>query len=67
MVVDTGVTQVVPNWNDPHCPDAFAQLPVALGRRYDGNERLTVSSSGQFFMMRAPTCSAHRTSGSGGW
>jgi hypothetical protein len=37
-----GVTQVVPNWNDPHYLDAFGQLLAALGRRYDGDERLSV-------------------------
>jgi hypothetical protein len=33
---------VVPNWNDPHYLDAFGQLLAALGRRYDGDERLSV-------------------------
>ncbi|OIN79051.1 hypothetical protein K3U93_19605 [Mycobacterium malmoense] len=37
-----GITQVVPNWNDPHYLDAFGQLLAALGRRYDGDERLSV-------------------------
>jgi hypothetical protein len=37
-----GVTQVVPNWNDPNYLDAFAKLLAALGRRYDGDERLSV-------------------------
>jgi hypothetical protein len=37
-----GVTQVVPNWNDPAYLDAFGQLIAALGRRYDGDERLSV-------------------------
>lgn len=37
-----GVTQVVPNWNDPGYLDAFGQLLGALGRRYDGDERLSV-------------------------
>src|ERR1700756_3714322 len=37
-----GVTQVVPNWNDPAYLDAFGQLLAALGRRYDGDERLSV-------------------------
>jgi hypothetical protein len=37
-----GVTQVVPNWNDPGYLDAFGQLLAALGRRYDGDERLSV-------------------------
>ena len=37
-----GVTQVVPNWNDPKYLDAFGQLLAALGRRYDGDERLSV-------------------------
>ncbi|MGE2816607.1 hypothetical protein ACQI5H_15935 [Mycobacterium heidelbergense] len=37
-----GVTQVVPNWNDPNYLDAFGQLLAALGRRYDGDERLSV-------------------------
>jgi hypothetical protein len=37
-----GATQVVPNWNDPHYLDAFGQLLAELGRRYDGDERLSV-------------------------
>lgn len=37
-----GVTHVVPNWNDPHYLNAFAQLLAALGRHYDGDERLSV-------------------------
>ena len=37
-----GVTQVVPNWNDPHYLTAFSQLLAALGRRYDRDERLSV-------------------------
>jgi hypothetical protein len=37
-----GVTQVVPNWNDPNYLNAFGQLVAALGRRYDGDERLSV-------------------------
>ncbi|MBW0014540.1 MAG: hypothetical protein JO059_15445 [Mycobacterium sp.] len=37
-----GVRQVVPNWNDPNYLDAFSQLLAALGRRYDGDERLSV-------------------------
>ena len=37
-----GVTQVVPNWNDPAYLVAFGQLLAALGRRYDGDERLSV-------------------------
>jgi len=37
-----GVTEVVPNWNDPKYLDAFGQLIAALGRRYDGDERLSV-------------------------
>src|SRR5262249_30286026 len=37
-----GVTHVVPNWNDPKYLDAFGQLLAALGRRYDGDERLSV-------------------------
>jgi hypothetical protein len=37
-----GVTQVVPNWNNPDYLDAFSQLLAALGRRYDGDERLSV-------------------------
>ncbi|OBA57547.1 hypothetical protein A5647_23980 [Mycobacterium sp. 1100029.7] len=37
-----GATQVVPNWDDPHYLDAFGQLLAALGRRYDGDERLSV-------------------------
>ena len=36
------VTQVVPNWNNPGYLDAFGQLLAALGRRYDGDERLSV-------------------------
>jgi hypothetical protein len=38
----SAVVQVVPNWNDPHYLDAFGQLLAALGRRYDGDERLSV-------------------------
>ena len=37
-----GVTQVVPNWNDATYLNGFAQLLAALGRRYDGDERLSV-------------------------
>lgn len=37
-----GVAQVVPNWNDPTYLNAFGQLLAALGRRYDGDERLSV-------------------------
>jgi hypothetical protein len=37
-----GVTQVVPNWDDPAYLDAFGQLLAALGRRYDRDERLSV-------------------------
>lgn len=37
-----GVTQVVPRWNDPNYLNAFGQLLAALGRRYDGDERLSV-------------------------
>ena len=37
-----GVTQVVPNWNDPNYLNAFSQLLAALGRRYDRDERLSV-------------------------
>ncbi|OCB46017.1 hypothetical protein A5677_04325 [Mycobacterium malmoense] len=37
-----GVAQVVPNWNDPAYLNAFGQLLAALGRRYDGDERLSV-------------------------
>ncbi|WP_205529691.1 hypothetical protein [Mycobacterium shigaense] len=36
-----GVTQVVPNWNDTNYLDAFGRLVAALGRRYDGDERLS--------------------------
>jgi hypothetical protein len=37
-----GLAQVVPNWNNPGYLDAFGQLLAALGRRYDGDERLSV-------------------------
>ena len=37
-----GLIQVVPNWNDPNYLDVFARLLAALGRRYDGDERLSV-------------------------
>ena len=37
-----GVTQVVPNWNDSTYLNGFADLLAALGRRYDGDERLSV-------------------------
>ncbi len=36
------VTQVVPNFNDPDYLNGFGQLLAALGRRYDGDERLSV-------------------------
>ena len=36
------MTQVVPNWNDPAYLSGFEQLLAALGRRYDGDERLSV-------------------------
>lgn len=36
------MTQVVPNWNDPAYLDAVEHLLAALGRRYDGDERLSV-------------------------
>lgn len=36
------ITQVVPNWNDPHYLDGFEKLIEALGRRYDTDERLSV-------------------------
>jgi hypothetical protein len=36
------ITQVVPNWNDPHYLDGFEQLLEALGHRYDNDERLSV-------------------------
>ena len=38
----SGVTQVVPNWNNPDYLNGFGQLLAALGRRYDGDERLSV-------------------------
>ncbi|WP_244185661.1 hypothetical protein [Mycobacterium marseillense] len=38
----SGVTQVVPNWNDPNYLNAFGELLAALGRRYDGDERLSI-------------------------
>jgi hypothetical protein len=38
----SGVTQVVPNWNDSGYLSAFEQLLAALGRRYDRDERLSV-------------------------
>ncbi|KAA1248339.1 hypothetical protein F0Q45_21115 [Mycobacterium simiae] len=37
-----GVLQVVPNFNDPTYLNDFGQLLAALGRRYDGDERLSV-------------------------
>ncbi|MCL8250596.1 hypothetical protein AERO_04305 [Aeromicrobium fastidiosum] len=37
-----GVTQVIPAWNSPAYLDRFDQLLGALGRRYDGDERLAV-------------------------
>ena len=36
------VTHVVPNWNDPAYLAGFEELLAALGRRYDGDERLSV-------------------------
>ncbi|OBI89620.1 hypothetical protein [Mycobacterium asiaticum] len=38
----SGVTQVVPNFNDPTYLSDFSQLLAALGRRYDNDERLSV-------------------------
>jgi len=38
----SGVTQVVPNWNSPDYLAGFEELLAALGRRYDGDERLSV-------------------------
>lgn len=37
-----GVTQVVPNWNDPGYLNGIGELLAALGRRYDNDERLSV-------------------------
>lgn len=37
-----GVTQVVPNWDDPNYLTGFEKLLAALGRRYDSDERLSV-------------------------
>lgn len=37
-----GVIQVVPNFNDPDYLNGVSQLLAALGRRYDGDERLSV-------------------------
>lgn len=37
-----GVTQVVPNFNEPDYLNAFGDLLAALGRRYDEDERLSV-------------------------
>ena len=39
---DSGVRQVVPNWNSPAYLAGFEELLAALGRRYDGDERLSV-------------------------
>ena len=39
---DSEVTQVVPNWNNPVYLAGFEELLAALGRRYDGDERLSV-------------------------
>ena len=36
------ITQVVPNWNDPHYLKGFGDLLAALGRRYDRDERVSV-------------------------
>lgn len=36
------VTHVVPNFNDPDYLNGISQLLAALGRRYDGDERLSV-------------------------
>ena len=36
------ITQVVPNWNDPHYLTGFGELLAALGRRYDRDERVSV-------------------------
>jgi hypothetical protein len=35
-------TQVVPNWNSPDYLAGFEELLAALGRRYDGDERLSI-------------------------
>ena len=54
-----GLTQVVPNWNDPKYLDAFGQLLAALGRRYDGDERLSVfefSGYGDLARTRSRIC-----------
>lgn len=37
-----GITHVVPNFNDPDYLGGVSQLLAALGRRYDGDERLSV-------------------------
>lgn len=37
-----GVVQVIPAWNDPAYLDPFEDLLAALGRRYDGDERLAI-------------------------
>lgn len=37
-----GIPQVIPAWNDVAYLDPFEQLLGALGRRYDGDERLAV-------------------------
>lgn len=37
-----GVTHVVPNFNDPDYLNGVSALLAALGRRYDGDERLSV-------------------------
>ncbi len=37
-----GVTQVIPNWNSDTYLENFAVLLAALGRRYDGDERLAI-------------------------
>lgn len=38
----SAVTHVVPNFNDPDYLNGVSQLLAALGRRYDGDERLSV-------------------------
>jgi len=52
-----GVAQVVPKWNDSGYLGAVAQLIAALGRRYDGDERVSVfefSGYGDFTENQLP-------------
>jgi hypothetical protein len=50
------VTQVVPNWNNPVYLAGFEELLPAPGRRYDGDERLSVFEFFGYSDRRKPHC-----------